>query len=72
MASEREKDPVYQLIGENLRDDANGVTQMAYIGVINGLKEENFVMVDIKKKEDVWPAFRRLLDKEKEAGGEVS
>ena len=37
LASEREKDPVYQLIGENLRSDANGVTQMAYIGVINPL-----------------------------------
>jgi methionine synthase II (cobalamin-independent) len=37
LASERDKDPVYQLIGQNLRGDANGVTQMAYIGVINGL-----------------------------------
>ena len=37
LASERDKDPVYQLIGENLRDDANGVAQMAYIGVINPL-----------------------------------
>ncbi len=30
LASERDKDPVYKMIGENLRDD-----QMAYIGVIN-------------------------------------
>ena len=37
LASERDKDRVYQLIGENLRGDANGVTQMAYIGVINPL-----------------------------------
>jgi hypothetical protein len=37
LASERDKDPVYQLIGDNLRDDANGVTQMAYVGVINPL-----------------------------------
>ncbi len=37
LASERDKDPVYQLIGQNLRGDADGVTQMAYIGVINGL-----------------------------------
>ncbi len=37
LASEREKDPVYQSIGEHLRDDANGVAQMAYIGVINPL-----------------------------------
>ncbi len=37
LASERDKDPVYRMIGESLRDDANGVTQMAYIGVINPL-----------------------------------
>ncbi|GAA4746419.1 5-methyltetrahydropteroyltriglutamate--homocysteine methyltransferase [Actinomycetospora chibensis] len=35
LASEREKDPVYSSIGKNLRTDADGVTQMAYIGVIN-------------------------------------
>jgi methionine synthase II (cobalamin-independent) len=35
LASERDKDPVYQSIGEHLRDDADGVAQMAYIGVIN-------------------------------------
>ena len=37
LASERDKDPVYQHIGQNLRDDANGVAQTAYIGVINPL-----------------------------------
>jgi methionine synthase II (cobalamin-independent) len=37
LASERDKDPVYRLIGECLRDDADGVSQMAYIGVINPL-----------------------------------
>jgi methionine synthase II (cobalamin-independent) len=37
LASERDKDYVYRLIGENLRDDANGVPQFAYIGVINPL-----------------------------------
>jgi methionine synthase II (cobalamin-independent) len=37
LASERDKDRVYKLIGEHLRTDANGVTQMAYIGVINPL-----------------------------------
>jgi len=37
LASERDKDPVYKLIGENLRGDANGVAQMAYVGVINPL-----------------------------------
>ncbi|MQA12663.1 MAG: hypothetical protein GEV09_00395 [Pseudonocardiaceae bacterium] len=35
LASERDKDPVYQSVGENRRDDANGVSQMTYIGVIN-------------------------------------
>ena len=35
LASEREKDPVYESIGKHLRDDADGVAQMAYIGVIN-------------------------------------
>jgi methionine synthase II (cobalamin-independent) len=35
LASERDKDPVYRSIGEHLRDDADGVAQMAYIGVIN-------------------------------------
>jgi methionine synthase II (cobalamin-independent) len=37
LASERDKDRVYDIIGKNIRDDANGVTQMAYIGVINPL-----------------------------------
>jgi methionine synthase II (cobalamin-independent) len=37
LASERDKDRVYKLIGEHLRADAGGVTQMAYIGVINPL-----------------------------------
>ena len=37
LASERDKDYVYGLIGQNLRDDANGVPQFAYIGVINPL-----------------------------------
>ena len=37
LASERDKDRVYRLIGENLRGDANGVAQTAYIGVINPL-----------------------------------
>jgi methionine synthase II (cobalamin-independent) len=35
LASERDKDSVYRSIGENRRDDANGVSQMTYIGVIN-------------------------------------
>lgn len=35
LKSERDRDPVYQAIGERLRSDARGVTQMAYIGVCN-------------------------------------
>jgi methionine synthase II (cobalamin-independent) len=34
-ASEREKDPVLELIGENRREDANGVAQVCYLGVTN-------------------------------------
>jgi methionine synthase II (cobalamin-independent) len=34
-ASEREKDPVLDLIGEHSREDANGVAQVCYIGVTN-------------------------------------
>ncbi len=37
LASEREKDRVYKIIGENLRSDADGVPQTAYIGVVNPL-----------------------------------
>ena len=35
LASEPDKERVYKLIGEHLRSDANGVTQVAFIGVIN-------------------------------------
>jgi methionine synthase II (cobalamin-independent) len=35
LASERDKDPIYKMIGEHSREDANGVTQMCYIGVTN-------------------------------------
>jgi methionine synthase II (cobalamin-independent) len=35
LASERDKDKVYRAIGEHSRDDANGVPQMCYVGVIN-------------------------------------
>ena len=33
LASERDRDAVYKLIGEHSRDDANGVPQICYIGV---------------------------------------
>ncbi len=35
LASERDKDPVYESIGKYSREDANGVAQMCYVGVIN-------------------------------------
>jgi methionine synthase II (cobalamin-independent) len=37
LASERDRDRVYDIIGRSIRGDANGVAQMAYIGVINPL-----------------------------------
>ncbi len=37
LASEKDKERVYKSIGENIRKDANGVKQVAFIGVINPL-----------------------------------
>ena len=37
LASERDRDRVYRIVGEQIRDDADGVAQMAYVGVINPL-----------------------------------
>ncbi len=37
LASEKDKERVYKLIGEHSRDDANGVPQVCFIGVINPL-----------------------------------
>ena len=34
MAGERDREAAYRLVGKHLREDANGVPQMAYIGVI--------------------------------------
>jgi methionine synthase II (cobalamin-independent) len=39
-ASEEDKETVYRLVGENSREDANGVAQVAFIGVINPLNPE--------------------------------
>ncbi len=33
LASERDRDPVYESIGKHSREDANGVAQMCYVGV---------------------------------------
>ena len=35
LSSERDKDSVYESIGKHSREDANGVAQMCYVGVIN-------------------------------------
>jgi methionine synthase II (cobalamin-independent) len=35
LASERDKEHVHKLIGQHSRDDANGVPQIAYVGVVN-------------------------------------
>jgi len=37
LASETDKERVYQLIGEHSRDDANGVPQVCFVGVIDPL-----------------------------------
>ncbi len=37
LASERDKEYVYKLVGEHSRDDANGVPQVCFIGVIDPL-----------------------------------
>ena len=37
LASEKDKERVYKLVGEHSRDDANGVAQVCFIGVINPL-----------------------------------
>ncbi|KAF2104257.1 UROD/MetE-like protein [Rhizodiscina lignyota] len=39
-ASEKEKEKVYKDIGANIRKDANGVKQVAFIGVVNPLNPE--------------------------------
>ncbi|MDQ2907964.1 MAG: hypothetical protein M3R44_01270 [Candidatus Eremiobacteraeota bacterium] len=37
LASEKDKERIYKIIGENIRRDADGVKQVAFIGVINPL-----------------------------------
>jgi len=39
-ASEEDKESVYKLVGENSRDDADGVPQVCFMGVINPLNPE--------------------------------
>ena len=40
LASEEDKEHVYHLIGEHSRDDANGVPQVCFVGVIDPLNPE--------------------------------
>lgn len=40
LASEKNKPKVYEEIGKHIRKDANGVKQVAFIGVINGLSPD--------------------------------
>ncbi|HEY3686832.1 MAG TPA: 5-methyltetrahydropteroyltriglutamate--homocysteine methyltransferase [Streptosporangiaceae bacterium] len=56
LASERDKDPVYASIGRHLRADADGVAQMAYIGVINPLSPR------VETAEEVCQALVRAAD----------
>jgi methionine synthase II (cobalamin-independent) len=56
LASERDKDRVYQLIGENLRSDADGVGQTAYVGVINPLNPR------VESREEVRDALVRAAN----------
>ena len=37
LASEKDRERVYKLVGEHSREDANGVPQVAFVGVINPL-----------------------------------
>ena len=34
------------------------------------IQADNFVMVNMSRKEDIWPAFRRILEKETDSGGD--
>ncbi|MQA81235.1 MAG: hypothetical protein GEV10_22580 [Streptosporangiales bacterium] len=37
LSSERDRERVYKIVGENIRSDANGIPQFAYVGVCNPL-----------------------------------
>jgi methionine synthase II (cobalamin-independent) len=56
LASERDRDRVYGLIGQYLREDANGVPQFAYIGVINPLNPR------VESPEEVRDALARAAN----------
>ncbi len=49
-ASEEDKETVYKLVGENSRDDADGVAQVCFIGVINPLSPEVETAEEVKDR----------------------
>ncbi len=49
-ASEDDKEKVYKLVGDNSRDDANGVPQVCFIGVINPLTPEVETAEEVKNR----------------------
>jgi methionine synthase II (cobalamin-independent) len=57
-ASEEDKEKVYKLVGENSRDDANGVPQVCFMGVINPLTPE--VETPEQVKDDLVTAARYI------------
>ena len=56
LASERDKDSVYEPIGEHSREDANGVPQVCYVGVINPQNPR------VESPEEVCDALVRAAD----------
>ncbi|MBA2516978.1 MAG: hypothetical protein H0V22_06630 [Solirubrobacterales bacterium] len=49
-ASEEDKENVYKLVGQYSRDDANGVPQVCFIGVINPLSPEVETAEEVKNR----------------------
>ncbi|MGH8905946.1 MAG: hypothetical protein ACRD0K_05425 [Egibacteraceae bacterium] len=48
LSSERDRDRVYKLVGDNSRDDANGIPQMCYVGVCNPLNPRTESVEEIR------------------------
>lgn len=61
LASERDKAKVYQDIGKSIRQDADGVMQMAYVGVINPLNPRVETPQEVR---DALIAAARFIPKE--------
>jgi methionine synthase II (cobalamin-independent) len=57
-ASEEDKETVYKLVGENSRDDANGVPQVCFMGVIDPLTPD--VETPEQVKDDLVMASRYI------------